>query len=36
MAALGWITKEHKAKSLLDELKEYKGTISVALATESL
>jgi hypothetical protein len=33
--ALGWLLKESKAKTLLDELREYKSTIALALTTDS-
>ncbi len=35
LTALAWIPKDHKAKALLDELREYKSTITLALATDS-
>ncbi|KAK0703014.1 hypothetical protein B0T26DRAFT_599774, partial [Lasiosphaeria miniovina] len=36
LTALAWPFKESKAKKLLSELKQYKDTISLALATESI
>lgn len=33
--AFGWLLKEHKAKNLLDELKQHKSTIALALTTDS-
>lgn len=35
LTAFAWILKEHKAKALLDELREYKSTIALALTTDS-
>lgn len=35
MTALGWLMKESRAKLLLDELREYKTTISLALIADS-
>ncbi len=35
LAALSWIPKDHKAKALLQELGEYKGTIALALTMDS-
>jgi hypothetical protein len=35
MTALGWLVKESKAKTLLEELREYKSTIALALTTDS-
>ncbi len=35
LAALAWIPKDRKAKALLEELGEYKGTIALALTTDS-
>ncbi|KAK3905757.1 hypothetical protein C8A05DRAFT_41334 [Staphylotrichum tortipilum] len=35
LTALGWLLKEHKAKTLLDELREHKSTIALALTTDS-
>ncbi|KAK4098602.1 hypothetical protein N658DRAFT_517913 [Parathielavia hyrcaniae] len=35
MTAFGWLLKESKAKMLLDELREYKSTIALALTTDS-
>ncbi len=35
VTAFGWLLKEHKAKGLLDELREHKSTIALALTTDS-
>ncbi|KAL2165986.1 hypothetical protein VTG60DRAFT_3476 [Thermothelomyces hinnuleus] len=35
LTALSWLTKESRAKTLIDELREYKITISLALTTDS-
>ena len=35
VTAFGWLLKEHKAKNLLDELKQHKSTIALALTTDS-
>ena len=36
LATLAWPLKENKAKKLLDEIKGYKTTITLALTTESM
>ncbi|KAK3300595.1 uncharacterized protein B0H64DRAFT_414465 [Chaetomium fimeti] len=35
LAAMSWLWKESRAKTLLDELREYKSTIALALTTDS-
>jgi hypothetical protein len=35
LTALSWLVKESRAKTLLEELREYKSTISLALTTDS-
>ena len=35
MTALGRLVKESRTKALLDELREYKNTISLVLTTDS-
>lgn len=35
LAVLSWAMKEAKAKKVLDQLREYKSTINLALASES-
>ncbi|KAL2154631.1 hypothetical protein VTH82DRAFT_3307 [Thermothelomyces myriococcoides] len=35
LTALSWLTKESRAKTLIEELREYKATISLALTTDS-
>ena len=35
LTALSWLWKESRAKTLLDELREYKSTIALALTTDS-
>jgi hypothetical protein len=35
VSALRWLTKESKAKTLLDELRQYKTTIALALTADS-
>jgi hypothetical protein len=35
LTALNWLLKESRAKTLLEELREYKSTIALALTTDS-